>query len=102
MAKASQVSAGILVFRRANGLELLLAHPGGPYWTRRDDGAWTIPKGLVESNDLLECAIREFNEETGLTAHGPFLPLTPLRQKGGKRVHALALEADYDLTDFSS
>jgi predicted NUDIX family NTP pyrophosphohydrolase len=95
-------SAGILAFRRTNGLEVLLAHPGGPYWTRRDDGAWSIPKGLVESRDLLACAIREFKEETGLTARGPFLSLTPLRQKGGKQVHAFAVEADYSLADFSS
>jgi predicted NUDIX family NTP pyrophosphohydrolase len=102
MTKPFQVSAGILAFRRTNGLEVLLAHPGGPYWTRRDDGAWSIPKGLVESRDLLACATREFNEETGLTARGPFLALRPLRQKGGKRVHAFALEANYDLADFSS
>ena len=99
---SAQVSAGILAFRRRDGLEVLLAHPGGPYWTRRDEGAWSIPKGAVESGDLLKCAVREFNEETGLKASGPFLALTPLRQKGGKLVHAFALEADYDLVDFSS
>jgi len=99
---SAQVSAGILAFRRRDGLEVLLAHPGGPYWTRRDEGAWSIPKGAVESGDLLKCAVREFNEETGLKASGPFLALTPLRQKGGKLVHAFALEADYDLADFSS
>ncbi len=98
----SEVSAGILAFRRRKGLELLLAHPGGPYWRNKDDGAWSIPKGTVESGDLLACARREFNEETGLTATGPFIPLEPVRQKSGKTVHAFAVEADYDLTAFSS
>lgn len=102
MSGRSEVSAGILAFRRKQGLEVLLAHPGGPYWARRDDGVWSIPKGLVESGDVLACARREFNEETGLTANGPFIPLTPLRQKSGKLVHAFAVEADYDLADFSS
>lgn len=103
MSRRTEVSAGILAFRR-NGarLELLLAHPGGPYWRNRDDGAWSIPKGLVETDDLLACARREFNEETGLTAHGPFVTLTPLRQKSGKLVHAFAVEADFDLAGFTS
>jgi len=96
------VSAGILAFRRKPRLELLLAHPGGPYWRNKDDGAWSIPKGNVESADLLVCAKREFNEETGLVAAGPFFGLTPLRQKSGKTVHAFALEADFDLSAFAS
>jgi len=104
MSRRTEISAGILAFRRPpkGGIELLLAHPGGPYWRNRDDGAWSIPKGLVESNDLLACARREFNEETGLTAAGPFIALTPLRQKSGKTVHAFACEADFDLAGFSS
>src|SRR5262245_21504939 len=102
MSRRSEVSAGILVFRRKPRLELLLAHPGGPYWRNKDDGAWSIPKGNVESGDLLSCARREFNEETGLVAEGPFIALTPLRQKSGKTVHAFALEADFDLVRFSS
>ncbi len=103
MSRRTEVSAGILAFRRHGPrLELLLAHPGGPYWRRRDEGAWSIPKGLVESDDLLACARREFNEETGLTAKGPFIALTPLRQKSGKMVHAFALEADFDLAGFRS
>ena len=103
MSRRSEVSAGVIAFRRNDqGLELLLAHPGGPYWRNRDDGAWSIPKGAVESGDLLACAKREFNEETGLTARGPFVPLTPLRQKSGKTVHAFALEADFDLAGFTS
>lgn len=102
MAHRSEVSAGILAFRRKPRLELLLAHPGGPYWSNKDDGAWSIPKGNVESGDLLVCAKREFNEETGLVATGPFFALTPLRQKSGKTVHAFALEADFDLSGFAS
>jgi predicted NUDIX family NTP pyrophosphohydrolase len=102
MSRRSEISAGILVFRRKPRLELLLAHSGGPYWRNKDDGAWSIPKGNVESGDLLSCARREFNEETGLVAEGPFIALTPLRQKSGKTVHAFALEADFDLARFSS
>jgi len=100
--RRSEVSAGILAFRRKSALELLLAHPGGPYWRNKDEGAWSIPKGNVESGDLLTCAKREFNEETGLTPTGPFTTLTPLRQKSGKMVHAFAMEADFDLSRFSS
>ena len=96
-------SAGLLVFReRQRRLEVLLAHPGGPYWRSKDVGAWTIPKGLVESGDPAVCARREFNEETGLTADGALIPLTPLKQKSGKVVHAFALEADFDLAGFRS
>jgi predicted NUDIX family NTP pyrophosphohydrolase len=106
MPHRSNVSAGILAFRRKRGakqgIELLLAHPGGPYWKAKDAGAWSIPKGVVESGDLLACAKREFNEETGFTASGAFIPLAPVRQKGGKTVHAFALEGDYALTGFSS
>ena len=102
MSHRSEVSAGILAFRRKRGLALLLAHPGGPYWRTKDAGAWSIPKGAVESGDLLACAKREFNEETGLTASGALIPLTPIRQKSGKTVHAFALEHDFDLSGFSS
>jgi predicted NUDIX family NTP pyrophosphohydrolase len=102
MSRRSEISAGILAFRRNPRLEVLLGHPGGPYWGNKDDGAWSIPKGNVESGDLLTCAKREFNEETGLVAAGPFITLKPLRQKSGKLVHVFALEADYDLGSFSS
>jgi predicted NUDIX family NTP pyrophosphohydrolase len=102
MSRRTEISAGILAFRRGNGLEVLLAHPGGPYWRNKDLGAWTIPKGIVESGDLLACAKREFNEETGLVADGNIVPLRPIRQKSGKTVHAFALEADFDLTGFVS
>jgi predicted NUDIX family NTP pyrophosphohydrolase len=98
----SETSAGILAYRRRNGLEVLLAHPGGPYWRSKDLGAWSIPKGVVESGDPLVCAKREFNEETGLVADGALTPLTPLKQRSGKTVHAFALEADFDITAFSS
>jgi predicted NUDIX family NTP pyrophosphohydrolase len=97
-----EVSAGILAYRRRRGLEVLLAHPGGPYWRHKDAGAWSIPKGAVESGNLLACAKREFNEETGLTAAGEFLALKPIRQKSGKTVHAFALESDFDLGAFAS
>jgi predicted NUDIX family NTP pyrophosphohydrolase len=83
-------------------LEVLLGHPGGPYWRSKDLGAWSIPKGVVESGDPLICAKREFNEETGLVADGELIPLTPLKQRSGKTVHAFALEADFDLSAFSS
>lgn len=102
MSRRNEVSAGILAFRRNGGLQLLLAHPGGPYWRKKDEGAWSIPKGTVISGDVLACAKREFNEETGLVADGPLAALTPLRQKSGKLIHAFTLEADFDLKGFSS
>ncbi len=102
MSHRSEVSAGILAFRRNRGLELLLVHPGGPYWRNKDAGAWSIPKGQVESGDPVACAKREFKEETGFTAAGKLMPLQPVRQKGGKTVHAFALEGDFDLTKFAS
>lgn len=102
MSRRSEISAGILVYRHKPQLEFLLAHPGGPYWQNKDEGAWSIPKGNVESGDLLACAKREFNEETGLVAEGPFNELAPLRQKSGKIVHAFAIEANFDLARFSS
>src|SRR5262245_11591532 len=103
MSRQSQVGSGTLASRRAsNGVEVLLAHPGGPYWAKKDAGAWSIPKGLVESGDLLACARREFTEETGLIADGDFVALTPVKQKSGKTVHAFAIEADFDLSDCRS
>jgi predicted NUDIX family NTP pyrophosphohydrolase len=103
MGRRSETSAGLVAFRRRDGLEVLLAHPGGPFWTKRDNGAWTIPKGRIDAgSDLLGTARREFAEETGLAAVGEFVPLRPVRQKSGKLVHAWAIEADFDLTCFSS
>jgi predicted NUDIX family NTP pyrophosphohydrolase len=92
------VSAGLLLFRCPHsGLEVFLAHPGGPFWETRDLGAWTVPKGLVEyGEDPLVAAIREFEEETGIRPEGPFLPLGSIRQKAGKLVHAWAWEGEAD------
>jgi predicted NUDIX family NTP pyrophosphohydrolase len=81
--------------RRENGLEVLLVHPGGPFWAKRDLGAWTIPKGeLEDGEDELATARREFEEETGIPPSGPFHPLGSVKQKGGKVVHAWAFEGD--------
>ena len=103
MPRARQISAGILAFRRRPELEVLLAHPGGPFWAKKDAGAWTIPKGLVEPGDeLIAAARREFTEETNLVARGDMIDLAPVVQKGGKLVHAFALEADFDLSQFAS
>lgn len=103
MGRSNDISAGLLAFRRRNGLEVLLAHPGGPFWAKKDDGAWTIPKGLVEpGDDLVTAARREFTEETNLTADGALVALNPVNQKSGKRVHAFACEADFDLAGFAS
>jgi len=103
MRRRAEVSAGLLAFRRVSELEVLLAHPGGPFWAKKDDGAWTIPKGLDEPGaDLLDTARREFAEETNLAALGGFIPLTAVKQQSGKVVHVWAFEADFDLTPFSS
>lgn len=103
MSRRNETSAGLLAFRRITGMQVLLAHPGGPFWAKRDMGAWTIPKGLVDAgDDLLVTARREFTEETGFVAHGPFIPLRPVKQKSGKVVHAWAFEADFDTARFTS
>jgi predicted NUDIX family NTP pyrophosphohydrolase len=98
MTTRAAISAGILLFRRQGGvLEVFLAHPGGPFWAKRDTGAWTIPKGVVdEGEDLLDAARRELREETGLAPRGPFVPLGFIKQKAGKTVHAWACEGDAD------
>jgi len=103
MRRKAEVSAGLLAFRSRNALEVLLAHPGGPFWAKKDEGAWTIPKGLAEGGaDLLATAQREFTEETNLVARGEFIALTPVQQKSGKFVHAWAFAADFDLAAFAS
>ncbi len=82
--------------RRAGQVEVFLVHPGGPFWTRKDLGAWSIPKGEFTDEDPLEAAKREFREETGFTACGDFHRLETIRQAGGKIVHAWAVEGDCD------
>ena len=102
MAKAS---AGVLLYRRsAHGAEVLLVHPGGPYWAGRDEGAWSIPKGEIEhGEEPIAVAAREFEEETGATAPGGvWVPLEPVRQAGGKVVHAWAVEGDFDPSTLAS
>ena len=93
-------SAGLLLFRRRSALEVLLAHPGGPFWSRRDAGAWSIPKGEYDADEApLAAARREFLEELGLPApDGPLIPLGEVRQPSGKLVTAWAVEADLDPT----
>ena len=92
------ISACLLLFRRSRGaLEVFIAHPGGPFWRDRDVGAWTIPKGIVESGEnLLDAAQREFFEETSIRPVGPFIPLGSIRQKAGKTIHAWGWEGDAD------
>jgi predicted NUDIX family NTP pyrophosphohydrolase len=101
---AKKQSAGLLVFRRVrDGIEVLLVHPGGPFWKTKDDGAWSIPKGeFDESEDALAAANREFQEETGFTIAGDFKPLAPVKQKSGKTIRAWAIEADCDVSAIRS
>jgi predicted NUDIX family NTP pyrophosphohydrolase len=93
-----KVSAGILLFRRrAAAVEVMLVHPGGPFWAKKDLGAWSIPKGLAnEGEHLLEAAKREFLEETGMSVEGEFLDLGAHKQPGGKTIAAWACEGDFD------
>ena len=93
-----KTSAGLLLYRHKDGgLEVFLVHPGGPFWARKDEGAWSIPKGeSVPGEDPLDAARREFTEETSLTASGDFVALKPLKQPGGKVVHAWAVKGDAD------
>ena len=91
-------SAGLLMFRLKNGeLEVLLVHPGGPFWARKDEGAWSIPKGeFPAEEEPVAAARREFEEETGIRPEGPFHPLGSVEQRAGKVVHAWAFEGDVD------
>jgi predicted NUDIX family NTP pyrophosphohydrolase len=95
---AAKRSAGILLYRvRAGVLEVLLAHPGGPFWAKKDAGAWTIPKGEIgDDEEAQSAALREFTEETGLEVAGDLIPLTPIRQRAGKVVAAWAAAGDCD------
>ena len=97
-------SAGLLVYRKRDGnIEVLLVHPGGPFWKNKDSGAWSIPKGeFTTGEDPLDVAKREFQEETGLTIDGPFQTLAPFKQRGGKTVFAWAVEADLDVSHVKS
>jgi predicted NUDIX family NTP pyrophosphohydrolase len=91
-------SAGLLLYRRAgDGIEVLLVHPGGPFWANKDDGAWGIPKGeYTEGEDALAAARREFEEETGMRPAGPFVELGSFRQSGAKTISVWAMEGDFD------
>jgi predicted NUDIX family NTP pyrophosphohydrolase len=93
-----RISAGLLMYRIHDGkLQVLLAHPGGPRFEKKDEKAWSIPKGEVEpGEDLFETAKREFEEETGISPQGRFILLTPVQQKGGKIVHAWAFQGNCD------
>ena len=97
-------SAGLVLYRRtANGIEVFLVHPGGPFWAKKDDGAWSIPKGLIEGDeDGLAAAQREFAEETGTSVDGTFTALGEFRQPSGKIILAWAVEGDFDLSRFRS
>ena len=97
-------SAGLLLFRRTPaGLEVLLVHPGGPLWAKKDEGAWSIPKGEIDADEEpLAAARREFEEELGSPVSGEFIALAPIRQASGKVVHAWAVEADFDPATFTS
>jgi predicted NUDIX family NTP pyrophosphohydrolase len=98
------VSAGLLMYRkRATKLEVLLVHPGGPFWQNKDAGVWSIPKGEVaEGEDVLGTAKREFREETSFKPTGLFIPLKPVKLKSGKLVHAWAVEGDLDAAAIKS
>jgi predicted NUDIX family NTP pyrophosphohydrolase len=99
-----KVSAGILLFRRPPpDLEVMLVHPGGPFWAKKDEGAWSIPKGLAnEGEDLLAAAKREFLEETGMAVDGEFLDLGAHKQPSGKTIAAWACEGDFDPATLNS
>ncbi len=103
MKQEPELSVGLLVYRLRNGPEILLAHPGGPFWSKKDEGSWSTPKGIAQpDDDLLACARREFTNETGLVANGEFISLEPVEQKSGKVLHGFAVEADLDVKNFRS
>lgn len=92
-----KASAGLLLYRkRGKNLQVLLVHPGGPFWAKKDFGAWSIPKGEADREDLLAVALREVREEIGIDVQGPFTPLSPVKQSA-KVVHAWAAEFDGDV-----
>jgi predicted NUDIX family NTP pyrophosphohydrolase len=94
----AEKSAGVLLYRRTPRLEVLLVHPGGPFWAKKDDGAWSLPKGLIDAHEDAEAAARrEFEEETGTTLEGAMTELGAFKQPSGKIVHAFAMERDLDV-----
>jgi predicted NUDIX family NTP pyrophosphohydrolase len=98
MKRGTKQSAGLLLHRETSGrIEVFLVHPGGPFWAKKDDGAWSIPKGeFEEGEDALKAAKREFCEETGVVVTGEFQPLSPLKQRSGKMVYAWMVRGDVD------
>jgi predicted NUDIX family NTP pyrophosphohydrolase len=100
----ARISAGILLFRKhAEGVQVMLVHPGGPFWMKKDEGAWSIPKGLAdEGEDLLAAAKREFLEETGATVRGEFIDLGAHKQPGGKTIVAWGCESDFEPASLKS
>jgi predicted NUDIX family NTP pyrophosphohydrolase len=100
---AKKTSAGLLLYRRRDRIEVFLVHPGGPLWARKDAGAWSLPKGEFDAGeDPLEAAKREFLEETGTAVDGDFVPLSPVVQRSRKTVFAWAIEADVDVSQVKS
>ncbi|MCX2473884.1 NUDIX domain-containing protein [Pedobacter sp. MC2016-05] len=93
-----RISAGLLLFRKNNNeLEFFLVHPGGPFYTKKNEGVWSVPKGELDGDEEpLKAAVREFQEETGRSVTGNFIPLNPIIQKGGKKVLCWAVEGDFD------
>jgi predicted NUDIX family NTP pyrophosphohydrolase len=100
----AKLSAGLLPFRkRRDQVEVFLVHPGGPFWAKKDEGAWSLPKGeYTQGEDPLEAALREFTEETSFHADGPFVPLGESKQPGGKNITAWAFETNLDETAIKS
>lgn len=98
-----KTSAGILLYRIQQQLEVFLVHPGGPFWKNKDIGAWSIPKGeYTAEEDPLTTAKREFKEETGQNIEGDFIPLDPIKQKGGKLISAWAVQGNIDADNIVS
>jgi predicted NUDIX family NTP pyrophosphohydrolase len=99
----SKMSAGILMFRNQNQTEVLLAHPGGPFWAKKQFNSWSIPKGeFTEEEEPLAAALREVEEETGLKLSGDFISFEPFKIKSGKTIYCFAIQADPDLSNFTS
>ena len=97
-------SAGILLYRLKSGeLQVLLVHPGGPFWAKKDAGSWSVPKGEPDENEeILPAAIREMEEETGFKAKGNFISLTPVKQRSGKIIYAFALQSEFEPENLKS